>query len=168
MVGLTTLDSVSGNLLANSSFDDGDLTGWAEKSYPGSEAAASSTGFDIRTEDKERITPTDGAWFARLAGKGCEHCLHPVPNGNLSQAVTGLKVGEHLTLIYYENDADSGKAAPLDVKFGASATGSTCPTAIGTPSADGWQKYEVSFIAEFGRGNLEFSIPTTPRPFLRP
>ena len=163
MVGLTTLDSVSGNLLVDGSFDSGALTGWTEKSYPGSEAAASSTGFDIQTDGKDRVTPTDGAWFARLVGSGCKHCLHPAPNGNLSQTVSGLKVGEHLTLIYYENDTDSGRSAPLDVKFGAPGDLERyTPTAIGAPNAGGWQKYEVSIVADAPKETVSFQFQTAP------
>ena len=151
------------NLVANGDFEAGNLTGWAEKSYPATTVVASSVGNDVSTDEKFKVSAFDGNSFARLVGVGCKNCLDPVANGNLSQLFTGITNGEKLTLVYYENDRDSGKSAPLVLKFGTPGDLLRYdPTAIGVPSAGGWQEYEATFTSAGDEDLLSFQFQTAP------
>ncbi len=155
---------VEPELLTNGGFEAGDFSGWSVLTYPS--ASVNTFAWAKASSGSVKILPYDGTDFARLVGHGCINCLNPVPNGNLSQTVTGLSVGEDLTLTYWENDTGSGKSAPLVLKFGApGALQKSATIAIGDPTTNGWQEYGATFIATGGTEQISFQWQTAPTYF---
>lgn len=163
VVDISLITPETANLLVNGGFESGDLTGWSQKSYPRTTVVKSSVGLNINTGAKFKVTPFDGANFARLVGVGCENCINPVPNGVLSQTVADLRVGEELVLVYYENDSDSGRSVPLVLRFGAPGDLQRyTPMALGAPTANGWQEYVATLIATSDDDMVSFQFQTAP------
>lgn len=164
--GVLTAASASAapELLTNGGFESGDFTGWSVLTYPS--ASVNTFAWAKTKSGSVKILPEDGTYFARLVGHGCINCQNPLPNGYLSQTVTGLTVGEGLDLTYWENDTGSGKTAPLVLKFGSS-TGPLdkyLPIAIGA-AVNGWQEYGATFLATGTSDTISFQWQTAPTYF---